>query len=132
MKLKALTFSIIAVALFAACKKETDAASLNDKITRQWQIDKYYGSGVDSTVFFNYPFGGYKIDVKAGGQYTERYTYFGLPRVVNGTWSFPNGDQYFQQVDSSQTRVFTIISLESNYMKLKNPLKDQQYWLKPL
>ncbi|UPT66676.1 MAG: hypothetical protein M0D57_19905 [Sphingobacteriales bacterium JAD_PAG50586_3] len=133
MKLKVSGLLLLTVLSFSACDKdENDDLTSTQKITRQWQIDKYYGYGVDSTVFFNYPFGGYKIDIKGSGQYTERYTNFGSPRVVNGTWQFLNNSAYFQQVDSSQSRTFTVISLEADYLKLKNPLKDQQYWLKPL
>lgn len=133
MKLKAITLLTFAIALFGACKKDNNEASLNEKITRQWQIDKYYGGGVDSTVYFNYVFGGYKIDIKADGHYTERYTpVFSPMKVVNGTWSFLSNGAYFQQVDSSQTRVFSTISIEADYLKLKTPNKDQQYWLKPL
>lgn len=131
MKLKVSGLLFFAVLALTACDKENDLTP-NEKITRQWQIDKYYGGGVDSTVFFNFPYGGYKIDVKANGQYTERYSNFGSLRVVNGTWSFLVGETYFQQIDSSQSRTFTIISLEADYLKLKNPQKDQQYWLKPL
>lgn len=131
MKLKVLGLLLFAALLLSACDKDNEL-TLTEKITRQWKIDKYYGSGVDSTAFFNYPFGGYKIDVKDNGQYTERYTYFGAPQVVNGTWSFLVNGTYFQHVDSSQSRTFTILSLEEDYLKLKNPQKDQQYWLKPL
>ena len=132
MKLKTFTLFGIAVLLFAACKKDYNDTTLNQKISRQWQIDKYYGGGIDSTLQFGFVFGGYWIDIKTGGNYTERYTpAFSPTRVVNGTWAFLNNGTYFQQVDSSQTRVFTLLSLEDDYLKLKNPNKDQQFWLKP-
>lgn len=128
MKVKIVVALALLALVVASCKKEED---LNTKIVRGWKIDKYYGGGVDSTVFFNYPFGGYTIDIKDDGNYTERYTFFGSPRVVNGTWSFLSNGAYFKQQDSVQTRVFTVLSIETDYMKLKNPEKNQEYWLKP-
>lgn len=122
-----------AILLLAACdKEETDPQTLNEKIIRTWQIDKYYGGGVDSTGWFQYPFGGYTIEIRSGGSYTERYTpVFNPQKVVNGTWEFLNNGDYFKQVDSSQTRVFTVLEIEADYLKLKTPTKDQEFWLKP-
>lgn len=130
MKMNRLALLVLPLLVLAACKKES-TESLNEKITRRWQIDKYIGQGVDSTAFFNFPYGGYTIDIKTGGQYTERYSSFGSPKVVNGTWDFLTGGAFFRQIDSSQTRVFECVSVEADYLKLKTPGKDQQFWLKP-
>ncbi len=118
--------------LFMACKKEEDDID-QGQIVRYWQIDKYYGvGGVDSTQFFNIFHGNYEIDIQAGGQYIERYTLFGAPKVLNGTWSFINTNStYLQLADSAETRVFLVLSIESTSTKLKNPNADQQYWIKP-
>jgi len=118
--------------VFVACQKDDDTIE-QDLIVRYWQIDKYYGvGGVDSTAFFNVYRGNYEIDIKAGGSYIERYTLFGAPKVLNGSWSFINTNStYLQLQDSAETRVFLVLALENTGAKLKNPNADQQYWIKP-
>lgn len=120
----------VAMALIACKKDDVDEAS----IVRQWQIDKFYGGNVDSTYWFGFAYGGYTIDIKDGGTFTERYTPFSSPkRIVNGTWQLVdyNNAQYVELKDSVADRYFEILSLTGGSCKLKSPIENRQYWLKP-
>lgn len=127
---KCLLACCLAVVLFA-CKKDTvDEPS----ITRVWQIDKFYGAGVDSTVWFGFAYGGYTIDIRTGGLFTERYTPYNSPmRIVNGNWQLIdyNNAQYVQLQDSVNNRYFELLLLDNSNFKLKSPIENRQYWLKP-
>ena len=97
------------------------------KITLQgsWEIDEYYKNGVEETQSFNLLFGNYVIKFHPDGDFTETYNAMNLLPVTNpGTWDIINNGMQLQLVDENARRIFDILSVTNDELRLYRELGE--------
>jgi hypothetical protein len=90
-----------------------------------WEVDEHYSNGVEDTQSFYLIFGDYVITFHPDGHFTETYKLGNIVPVINpGTWAIStNGDQ-LQLFDQAPTRMYNIVSLTKDELRLQRDIGD--------
>ena len=118
-----LFFTLVGITLTIAL---TGCAGIY-KITLQgsWEVDEYYKNGEENTQSFNLAFGDYVIKFHPDGDFTETYKAMNLVSITNpGTWEIINNGGQLRLVDENSTRIFGILSVTTNELRLYRELGE--------
>jgi len=120
-KKKVTIFVVGMLVLLTSCKE----MFYETLIQGTWEVDEYYRNGVEDTPAFYLLFGDYAITFHPDGDFTETYKLGNIVPVTNpGTWEpITNGDQ-LKLVDQASTRIYTILSLTKDELRLHRDVGD--------
>ena len=90
-----------------------------------WEVDEYYRNGAEDTQSFHLLFGDYVIKFHPDGDFTETYKAGNLlPITITGKWEVINNGGQLELVDENTTRIFDIMSVTSDELRLSRTLGD--------
>ena len=120
-KKKAAILVVGILVLLTSCKQ----LIYEPVIERTWEVDEHYTNGVEDTASFYLLFGDYAITFHPDGDFTETYRLGNIVPVTNpGTWEVSTNGAQLQLVDQASTRIFDIVSLTIDELRLRRDLGD--------
>ena len=122
LKIKKATILVVGILLLLTSCKQLVYETL---IQGRWEVDEHYSNGVEDTPSFYLLFGDYAITFHPDGDFTETYRLGNIVPVTNpGTWEVSTNGAQLQLVDQASTRIFDIVSLTKDELRLRRDLGD--------
>jgi hypothetical protein len=114
---KIVLFAVLALVFVSCSKYEEGSASLLSKKSRvanTWKVKSATAYGVDYTS--SYPIS--QIEITKDGGYKESIVENGIIGFYEGTWEFNDDKTQLLVTFSNANRVYTILKLEKDAMKI--------------
>lgn len=122
-RVKAAILVLGVLVMLASCKQ----ALYQTLLPGTWEVDEYYQNGVENTPSFYLLFGDYAITFHPDGDFTETYNLGNIvPVTTSGTWEVSTDGSQLQlvELDKASTRVYTIVRLTQDELRLNRELGD--------
>lgn len=108
------TLIILLITFSSSCKKAHETLK-KDQLSRAWVISTYKKNDIDETATFKATLVNYTIIFNDQGNYSNTYTFLGVPVGINGTYAFENNEQQIRLTESGGTQhLFTINELTAS------------------
>ena len=132
LKIKKATILVVGIlVLLTSCKQLVYQTLIQGK----WEVDEHYSNGVEDTPSFYLLFGDYAITFHPDGDFTETYRLGNIVPVTNpGAWEISTNGAQLQLVDQASTRIFNIVSLTKDELRLRRDVGDgsnEEFVLEP-
>ncbi|MFT6245857.1 MAG: hypothetical protein ACJA0U_003410 [Salibacteraceae bacterium] len=123
---KIVLFAVLALVFVSCSKYEEESASLLSKKSRvanTWKVKSATAYGVDYTS--SYPVK--EIEITKEGGFTESIVENGITGFYDGTWEFNDDKTQLLVTFSNANRVYTILKLEKDAMKISPVPPDSEF-----